>query len=215
MQYLGASFDGAGWLPVKAESIEASYKAEVEACVAPLREALEKDPDALCGKIIFQKDGYNMALRTPVADALPLQLEILKEYGYRVVTVSDLMEASSFSDVSSDNEYAEIFKKLCEKSAAAYSDNSIRPNDKATRADLVMMACGGREAIEEKIRLRREKRSPFKDVSYKSEYCGAFSLAAKQGLIEIRDGRAEPALPAFGEEGITRGMCAEKVLKLV
>jgi len=110
---------------------------------------------------------------------------------------------------------SEIFKKLCEKSAAAYSDNSIRPNDKATRADLVMMACGGREAIEEKIRLRREKRSPFKDVSYKSEYCGAFSLAAKQGLIEIRDGRAEPALPAFGEEGITRGMCAEKVLKLV
>ena len=77
-----------------------------------------------------------------------------------------------------------------------------------------MMACPGKEAIEEKVRLRREKRSPFKDVSYKSEYCGAFSLAAKMGLITVKDGKAEPSLPAFGEEGITRGKCAEKILKL-
>ena len=42
-----------------------------------MRKALEKDPDFFCGQIIFQKDGYNMAKRTPVAFALGKQLAVL------------------------------------------------------------------------------------------------------------------------------------------
>ena len=74
-QYLAASFDGAGWLPL------ATYEAEVEATWKPLERLLAEDADALCGQIIFQKDGVNMCRRTPVAFGLPLQLALLKEYG--------------------------------------------------------------------------------------------------------------------------------------
>ena len=70
-QYMAASFDGAGWLPL------ASYEAEVEATWRPMERLLLEDPDAFRGQIIFQKDGYNMAKRTPVAFGLRKQLELL------------------------------------------------------------------------------------------------------------------------------------------
>ncbi len=98
-QYLAASFDGAGWLPRSSDYDEYIEKT----MVAPLRQALEADPDALNGKIIFQKDGYNMSLETPVADALPQQLKILSDYGYRVIPASNLLELSPFEDVAEDS----------------------------------------------------------------------------------------------------------------
>jgi len=213
MLYLGASFDGAGWLPANEENEAESYRKEVEACVAPLKAALEKDPDALCGKIIFQKDGYNMALRTPVADALPLQLEILQSFGYRVVTVSELMRISPFSDISEASPYTEAFKTLSERTACCYSDNTVRPELPATRGDLIMMVCDGKEALMEKVRLRKERISPFKDVTYRSEYCGAASLALKKGFIKSENGLARLDSPAFEGMALTRGQCAEKVLR--
>ena len=57
------------------------------------------DPDFFCGQIIFQKDGYNMAKRTPVAFALGQQLALLQEYGYQVVPVGELLAESPFADV--------------------------------------------------------------------------------------------------------------------
>ena len=47
-QYMAASFDGAGWLPLS------SYEAEVEATWRPIERALTTNPDSLCGQIIFQ-----------------------------------------------------------------------------------------------------------------------------------------------------------------
>ena len=76
-QYMAASFDGAGWLPSTDPDPEAALQAEIRAMVEPMRKALEKDPDFFCGQIIFQKDGYNMAKRTPVAFALGQQLALL------------------------------------------------------------------------------------------------------------------------------------------
>ena len=58
-QYMAASFDGAGWLPLS------SYEAEVEATWKPIAQRLAENPDCFCGQIIFQKDGYNMARRSP------------------------------------------------------------------------------------------------------------------------------------------------------
>ena len=92
-QYMAASFDGAGWLP------GATLEDEVNAMVEPMRRALEADPDVFCGQIIFQKDGCNMLHRTPVAFALQRQLELLKSYGYRVVSVEELTEHSMFADL--------------------------------------------------------------------------------------------------------------------
>ena len=90
-QYMAASFDGAGWLPSTDPDPEAALQAEIRAMVEPMRKALEKDPDFFCGQIIFQKDGYNMAKRTPVAFALGQQLALLQEYGYQVVPVGELL----------------------------------------------------------------------------------------------------------------------------
>ena len=91
-QYMAASFDGQGWLPSVLNDSESALKAEVDAMVEPIRKALENDPDFFCGQIIFQKDGYNMAKRTPVAWGLAEQLKLLREYGYQVVTVDELMK---------------------------------------------------------------------------------------------------------------------------
>lgn len=98
-QYMAASFDGAGWLPSVHQDPEAALEQETEAMVEPIRRALEQDPDFFCGQIIFQKDGYNMARRTPVAFGLAKQLELLTRYGYRVVTVNELLAESPFADL--------------------------------------------------------------------------------------------------------------------
>ena len=66
--------------------------------VEPMRTALAKDPDFFCGQIIFQKDGCNMARRTPIAFALDQQLALLREYGYTVVPVDELLRESPFAD---------------------------------------------------------------------------------------------------------------------
>ena len=56
------------------------------------RRMLLGDPDTFRGQIIALKDGCNMARRTPVADGLERQLRLLTDHGYRVVTVSELLE---------------------------------------------------------------------------------------------------------------------------
>ena len=63
--YLAAAFDGAGWSPIHHNTVQESLQAEIAAMVEPMKRALEADPDALVGQIIFQKDGYNMSRRTP------------------------------------------------------------------------------------------------------------------------------------------------------
>ena len=107
-QYMAASFDGAGWLPL------ATYEAEVEATWKPLEASLSADPDSLRGQIIFQKDGFNMARRTPVADGLARQLELLSAQGYQVVTVSgrhhSTTSVSRLSALGTDTEGAFIRK---------------------------------------------------------------------------------------------------------
>ena len=44
-----------------------------------------------------------MCRRTPVAFGLKKQLELLKKYGYQVVTVQRLMEYSPFADVGRED----------------------------------------------------------------------------------------------------------------
>lgn len=137
-QYLAASFDGAGWLPRTGD-----YDEYVEhTMVAPLREALKADPDALNGKIIFQKDGYNMSLETPIADALPKQLALLQQYGYRVIPVSELLSLSPVEDVSqNDLAYPHLKKLLDAQHAAAYQNNSFQGQREITYGEILMMLC--------------------------------------------------------------------------
>ncbi len=133
--YMAARVDGGGWLPSKGD-----YKQDVEDMVAPLRALLQHDPDALSGILIFGKDGCNLSLTTPVADALPLQLQLLKEYGYRVVTVSELMALSAFEDLPPEDELCPLLKRAEEAGhVTGYRDNTFRPDQDITLGELCMM----------------------------------------------------------------------------
>ena len=146
-QYMAASFDGAGWLPSSLQDPDAALEAEVRAMVEPMKKLLEKDPDALCGQIIFQKDGYNMAVRTPVAFGLRKQLELLKQYGYSVVTVSELMAESPFADLGRNDP---LFEKLCDladRRAVAYRDNTLQLDRRMTYGELALLLCPKAEAL--------------------------------------------------------------------
>ena len=173
--YLAASFDGAGWLPSKAEN---PFEAEVDEMVLPMQKKLEEDPDFFCGQIIFQKDGYNMALRTPVTVGLRRQLELLTNAGYRVVTVQDLLERSPFADVGADDPDFEAFRALIRTHAIAYSDNTLRPDKPMTCGEFAMLAAPREAAVDERLeQLRAGKRA------FRSRYSGAMAWCKAQGVL--------------------------------
>lgn len=122
-QYLGASFDGGCWMATRG-----SFEEEVKSAIKPLEDALRHDVRSLSGQIIFQKDGYNMSIEAPVVAALPRQLEILKSNGYRVVTVSQLLKMSRYSDLSPTDPSYEYVKYLEDRGyPVVYRDNTFRP----------------------------------------------------------------------------------------
>jgi hypothetical protein len=108
--------------------------------VEPLRKALELDKNALNGHIIFQKDGCNMSLETPVAHALYEQLELLHKYGYKVVTVSELIGESPFSDYGpSDEGY--YYARALDRAGyiVGYKNNTFQPERDLTFGELITM----------------------------------------------------------------------------
>ncbi len=177
-QYLAASFDGAGWLPSVLTDPDAALEAEVNAMVEPMRRALEQDPDFFRGQIIFQKDGYNMAKRTPVAFGLRKQLELLREYGYQVVTAQELVKESPFADLGRDDPLFEKLAGLQKERAVVYSDNLLRLDAPMTQGELAMLLCPRAEAMDRRwaaIRRTGKRAHP---------YSGAMEWCAEQGLLE-------------------------------
>lgn len=144
-QYMAASFDGAGWLPL------ADYESEVEAMWKPIAAALKQDPDYFCGQIIFQKDGFNMARRTPVADGLPIQLKLLTDAGYKVVTVSELLRRSPFADAGEGDRCFNAAKELVARGfCVAYNDNTVRADRLMTQGELCM-TCFGKRTVSDRV----------------------------------------------------------------
>lgn len=181
-QYMAASFDGAGWLPSVLSDPEAALKAEVDAMLAPMQKALEADPDSLCGQIIFQKDGYNMAKRTPVAWGLGLQLKLLKKYGYQVVTVEELLKESPFTDLGREDPDFALMQALAGDHAVAYSDNRLRLDAPMTWGELAMLAAPKDEALSrrwEKIRNTGKRQHPYYGAM---EYCKEHGLVPAEAL---------------------------------
>lgn len=175
-QYMAASFDGAGWLPSTESDPEAALQAEIRAMVEPMRKALEKDPDFFCGQIIFQKDGYNMAKRTPVAFALGEQLALLQEYGYQVVPVGELLAESPFADVGRDEPLFDRLTALAQQRAIVFSDNRLRLDNPMTVGELAMLLAPKAEAITRRVaQLRRTGRA--------GAYDGAMAWCRENGLV--------------------------------
>ncbi len=192
-QYLAASFDGAGWLPAAQADPEAAFRAEREAMVAPMRRALEADPDFFRGQIIFQKDGCNMAKRTPVAAALGEQLALLKEYGYEVVTVQALLaEESPFADVTPDDPLLPKLRALAETAGVAFTDNRVRLGQAMTWGELAMLLAPKAEALAEREKLIRASGKAA------HPYAGALAWCRRQGLIPA-DARRDAPLTKLPE----------------
>ena len=189
-QYMAASFDGAGWLPMAGSDASAAFDAEVRAMVEPVKAALEKDPDCFCGQIIFQKDGYNMAKRTPVAVGLRRQLELLSRYGYQVVTVQALMEESPFADVGRDDPDFAVFEKLQRSRAIVYSDNRLRPDAPMSMGELAMLLCP-------KEQLLQARRRAASDKNATTDRC-ALDVCAARGLLP-RDAKPDAHVAALPE----------------
>ena len=154
--------------------------------VEPMRKALEKDPDFFCGQIIFQKDGYNMAKRTPVAFALGKQLALLKEYGYRVVSVGELMEESPFTDVGRDDPLFEKLVALAKTRAIVFTDNKLRLDDKMTVGELAMLLAPRDEALSRRV-------AQLRKTGKAGPYDGAMSYCRENGLIDA-SAKAEDAV---------------------
>ncbi len=184
-QYLAASFDGAGWLPAAEADPEAALETEIRAMVEPVRKALEQDPDCFCGQIIFQKDGYNMARRTPVAFGLRGQLELLRQYGYQVVTVAELMEESPFADLGREDPLFDKLNALQRDRAIVYSDNRLRLDRPMTLGELALLLCPREEAIRRRLAMIRRTGSA-------GAYAGALDWCAEQGFLP---GGTDPKAP--------------------
>jgi len=134
-QYMAASMDGGGWIASSGD-----YQADVEAMVAPLRALLKRDPESLSGQIIFQKDGYNMSCQTPVASALPLQLALLRDCGYEVVSVSELLALSPFEDLSPGDPCFDAARALLRAGhVVGYQNNTCQPDRIITKGELCLM----------------------------------------------------------------------------
>lgn len=176
--YLAAAFDGAGWLPIRHSTVQDSLKAEVEAMTAPLKKALAENPDALAGQIIFQKDGYNMDRRTPVAFGLREQLAILHAYGYRVVTVSELLEESPFADLGREDPAFAKLVQLQKKQAIVFSDNRLRLEAPMTWGELAMLLAPRQQAVSRRLARIRETGQP------QHANWGAMDWCAEQGILK-------------------------------
>lgn len=190
-QYMAASFDGGGWLPSANRDPEAALEAEIHAMVEPMRAALEKDPDFFCGQIIFQKDGCNMARRTPVAFALDRQLALLREYGYEVVPVDALMSESPFADLGREDPDFSCFQALQRERAIVYSDNRIRPDQHMTQGELAMLLAPRAETVSRRAAMLRAGKKAH-------AYAGAIAWCAEQGLLPA-DARPDTPLTALPE----------------
>jgi peptidoglycan/xylan/chitin deacetylase (PgdA/CDA1 family) len=203
-QYLGASFDGGGWKNL------GSYQAEVAEMWKPMKKLLEENPDALCGQIIFQKDGYNMARRTPVAHGLKSQLELLSSYGYRVVTVPELIAGTPFEDLGPGDEYFEDAKTLLGLGCCpAYRDNAVRPDAPATRGELCMTIFGGEGAKRHFADHARNKSVYYQDVKALHPYGAAIAAAVEGGCMPLRTGglfKPDEMLSAEDFDGFCRAL---------
>jgi len=174
-QYLAASFDGGGWKPGSGD-----YNRDVKLMVEPVQRALQVDAGSLNGQIIFQKDGCNMSKQTPVAHALEEQLKLLVDAGYQVITVSELLSRSPFTDI---DDWAECFEAVRGLEQAGYCigyrNNTFQPDRFLTRGELAMMA-----APPDKLRGVALAPQTYVDVPSRHPYCAGIAWVSAQGWMK-------------------------------
>ena len=119
---------------------------------------------------------------------LKKQLELLKKYGYQVVTVQRLMEYSPFADVGREDPGFEKLVRLQKTRGIVYSDNRLRLDAPMTWGELAMPLAPRGEAIDRRIqKIRQDRHSPARQL-------GRHGLVRRAGDSEVRHG------PGWGGE---------------
>lgn len=206
--YMAASYDGGGWLPSSLPDREAQ-KSEVDAMIQLIKKKLEVNPDFFCGQIIFQKDGYNMAKRTPVAYALEAQMDLLYKNGYKVVSVSELLAESPFADVGRDCEIFDKLTALEKNHAIAFDDNTLRLDKKMTNYELGMFVCPKNISVNERIEKIKN------GGKYISEYDVALKYAKDKGVIGANAKGNDPATVLPGSHSSESGFSRLEAYKIL
>jgi peptidoglycan/xylan/chitin deacetylase (PgdA/CDA1 family) len=187
--YMAASFDGAGWMPQKG-----TFDKEVNKMLEPMRRALETDANGLNGHIIFQKDGCNMSRFTPIAAALPLQLKLLKEHGYRVCSVSELLHISPFEDLSDKDECFTAVRELDRRGfTVGCKNNTFNPDRVFTYGELCMTLCP-KEEREKRVRYKMAGKKSIGGIDLNHPYSSAMAWAAEKGVF------GQAGAPASGQD---------------
>ncbi len=187
-QYMAASFDGGGW------QVSGDYEKDVEAMISPMKRILAENPSALNGQIIFQKDGCNMSKETPVADGLEKQLELLTKYGYKVVTVSELIKMSPFEDLSDTDPIYPYANALINAGyCIARKNNHLYPERAVNFGELVTM-CVPPKAVHEcyrswvdsgfKVTDEYRKIAKMWRITPKHPYFFSIVVAVNEGILK-------------------------------
>ena len=157
-----------------------------------------------------------MARRSPIADGLGKQLQLLSDHGYKVVTVSELLERSPFRDALPDSEVGAAARRLLGHGwCVAFQDNTLRPDTVLTRGALAMLAYGC-ETIRQRIKLVRAGKAPFRDMAPRHPYAAAAVLADETGALKAENGNFRPDAPVTAEElrrflEVRLGRCGESL----
>lgn len=190
--YLGLGVDGGGW-----RETSGSYDFDVDAMVLGLQRMLESDGQALSGRVVSFRDGYNMSRRSPVVTALPRLMQLFRNYGYKVVSVSELLEMSPFSDLDPGHPAFPAAKGLLDEGWwVASRDNEVRPFDPVLRGELAVWAmgpgkCGPKPGVDD---WQPGPVPVYVDVPLGHPHRGRVEAAAKRGFWRGL-GRGRPAPP--------------------
>jgi len=137
-QYLGTGLDGGGW-----RATSGSYDNDVERMVLGLQRSLEKDGNSLCGQFVSFHDMYNQSGESPVVSALPRLMQLFRNYGYRAVTASQLLEMSPFADLAPDHPAFPAAKDLLGRGWwVATRANEVWPDQPVLRGELAVWTLG-------------------------------------------------------------------------
>jgi peptidoglycan/xylan/chitin deacetylase (PgdA/CDA1 family) len=137
-QYLGTGLDGGGW-----RATSGSYDNDVETMVLGLQRALEKDGNSLRGRLVSFRDTYNQSGESPVVSALPRLMQLFRNYGYRALTASGLLEMSPFADLAPDHPAFPAAADLLGRGWwVATRENEVWPDQPVLRGELAVWTLG-------------------------------------------------------------------------
>ena len=126
-----------------------------------------------------------MSGESPIVDALPRQLELLKSYGYQVVTVSELLDMSPFTDVSPRTRSSPAWLALANEASGRAFGNSFSPADPLQAVNL-------RRSWKDPGRRRWQDRAPSRRASQEEPVVrspqGKLQRRWRESRIRLRSG---------------------------